>query len=125
MSTVTTKSTVKTIKVSLKTSNSDRYKKALSILSSILPQHLTEKEMKIVALLYEMGPDRVLTTEKRRQIRETMEMSGHDMNNYVRQLKIKSVLYEAEPKVVRLNRLLDITLPPNEGFVLAFIVSVE
>jgi hypothetical protein len=47
------------------------------------------------------------------------------MNNYVRQLKIKSVLYEAEPKVVRLNRLLDITLPPNEGFVLAFIVSVE
>jgi hypothetical protein len=116
---------VKTIRVSLKCPSSERYKKALSILSAILPQHLTEKEMKIISLLYELEGERVLNTEKRKVIREALQISDNDMNNYVRQLKNKSVLKEIRPKEIGLNPLLNITLNPGEGFVLAFIVDVD
>lgn len=113
------------IKLSLSTSNNDRYRKALSILSSILPEHLTEKDINIICLIYQMEGKRELTTAKRKSIREVLGISEQDLNNYVRQLKRKKVLVEDKEKVVRLNDTLDIQIASGQPFIIRFVVAIE
>jgi hypothetical protein len=101
---------IKPLTIISKVKATERYKKYLQIISLFMTKPLTSVEIDVLDELYHTS-NGVLTTESRKTIRENINMSPENLNNYIRGLRKKNVIIDET-----INSRFLITIPPDELF---------
>lgn len=109
---------LQSIKIKSKVKATDRYKKFLQISSLFLTVPITRVEIDVLDEFYNISGGK-LTTEDRRRVRETLDMSAEQLNNYIRTLRKKRIIIDDE-----INPKLMIDIPESVVFSLQIDLSV-
>lgn len=102
--------TSETFTLNSKVTALDRYKKYLQIVSLLMKKPLTDLEITILDEFYHASYG-VITTESRRTVRENVNLSSENLNNYILKLRKRKVIIDD-----RINPNLLIAIPETETF---------
>ena len=116
-----------TVEVALKSKirATDRYRKYLKIVSVFLLKPLTNTEIDIIENLFLLS-EGILTSEVRSKICDELNISSNQLNNYIRQLRIKNVIVENELNSI-FKRPQNLNVSPTNGdaLVVNFTIKAE
>lgn len=82
---------IQPINISSKVKATERYKKFLQVASLFLKEPITPVEVSIIDELYH-AESGLVTTESRKTVRDNLNTSAEQLNNYIRSLRKKKLI---------------------------------
>lgn len=97
----------------------NRYRKFLEVSSLFMTKPLTKVEMSLLDEFYQISGGKI-TTEYRKIVRENLDMSSEQVNNYIGNLRKRGIIIDDE-----INSKFLINIPESEIFAINIFLQVE